>query len=321
MALLTLRSLSGAGGATTREAGMADIGFDGKVAIITGAGGGLGRQHALLLARAGRQGRGQRPRRRRRRHGRRRPARPSSVVEEIKAPAARPSPTPTRWPPPRAARPSCRPPLDAFGRVDIVINNAGILRDKAFHNMTPELLDPVHRRPPQGRLLRHPAGLGEHAGEGLRPGRQHRRRTPASSATSARPTTARPRWAWSASPTCWPSEGAKYNIKANAHRPDRQHPHDRGAARPARPTRSTPSWSRPVVAWLVHEDCPVTRRDLLGRRRRVARFFIGLTAGLLQAGPDRRGRARPLRGDPRRDRLLRPHRRRRRISSLAERLR
>ena len=33
--------------------------------------------------------------------------------------------------------------LDAFGRVDIVINNAGILRDKSFHNMTPDLLDPV----------------------------------------------------------------------------------------------------------------------------------------------------------------------------------
>ncbi len=29
--------------------------------------------------------------------------------------------------------------IDAFGRVDIVINNAGILRDKTFHNMTPEL--------------------------------------------------------------------------------------------------------------------------------------------------------------------------------------
>ena len=33
--------------------------------------------------------------------------------------------------------------LEAFGRVDIVISNAGILRDKAFHNLTPELLDPV----------------------------------------------------------------------------------------------------------------------------------------------------------------------------------
>src|SRR5690349_2868687 len=33
--------------------------------------------------------------------------------------------------------------LDHFGRVDIVINNAGILRDKAFHNMEPDLLNPV----------------------------------------------------------------------------------------------------------------------------------------------------------------------------------
>ena len=38
--------------------------------------------------------------------------------------------------------------IDAYGRVDIVINNAGILRDKTFHNMTPDLLDPGARRPP-----------------------------------------------------------------------------------------------------------------------------------------------------------------------------
>ena len=33
--------------------------------------------------------------------------------------------------------------LDTFGRIDIVVNNAGILRDKSFHNMGPDLIDPV----------------------------------------------------------------------------------------------------------------------------------------------------------------------------------
>lgn len=33
--------------------------------------------------------------------------------------------------------------IDAFGRVDIIVNNAGILRDKAFTNMTEDLWDPV----------------------------------------------------------------------------------------------------------------------------------------------------------------------------------
>lgn len=33
--------------------------------------------------------------------------------------------------------------IDAFGRIDIIVNNAGILRDKAFTNMTDDLWDPV----------------------------------------------------------------------------------------------------------------------------------------------------------------------------------
>lgn len=35
--------------------------------------------------------------------------------------------------------------IDAFGRVDVVVNNAGILRDAAFHNMTPQQWEAVRR--------------------------------------------------------------------------------------------------------------------------------------------------------------------------------
>ena len=88
--------------------------------------------------------------------------------------------------------------IDAFGRVDIVINNAGILRDKTFHNMTPDLLDPVLDVHLKGAFnVTQPAWVHMREQE-LRPGRSRRRRPPASSATSARPTTAPPRWASSA---------------------------------------------------------------------------------------------------------------------------
>ena len=37
----------------------------------------------------------------------------------------------------------CKPALDAFGRVDILVNDAGVLRDKAFHKMDPHMIDSV----------------------------------------------------------------------------------------------------------------------------------------------------------------------------------
>src|SRR3954470_7989416 len=51
----TASRLGGGRGATATFAAMADLGYDGRVAIITGAGGGLGREHALLLASRGAQ--------------------------------------------------------------------------------------------------------------------------------------------------------------------------------------------------------------------------------------------------------------------------
>jgi len=121
---------------------MSTLRFDGKVAVITGAGGGLGRCHALELARRGARvvvndigaaadG------------GRETQTAAESVVAEITAlggtAVANADSVATR----AGGAAIVQAALDSFGRVDIVINNAGIVRDAAFKNMTPEVVDPV----------------------------------------------------------------------------------------------------------------------------------------------------------------------------------
>src|SRR5438132_3376389 len=121
---------------------MADLGFDGKVAIITGAGGGLGREHALLLASRGAQvvvndlggsvsGEG----------GSEGPA--HTTAREINDLGGVAVPDTNSVSTPEGGEAIVQTAIDAFGRVDIVMNNAGILRDKTFQNMTPDLLNPV----------------------------------------------------------------------------------------------------------------------------------------------------------------------------------
>ena len=121
---------------------MADLGFDNKVAIITGAGGGLGRQHALELARRGARivvndlggsldGHGHTDG----------PA--DKVVAEIEAMGGEAVANTDSVATPEGGEAIVAAAVEAFGTVDIVINNAGILRDKTFHNMTPDLIDAV----------------------------------------------------------------------------------------------------------------------------------------------------------------------------------
>src|ERR1700674_3359071 len=121
---------------------MAELGFDGRVAIITGAGGGLGREHALLLASRGAQvvvndlggsvdGSG----------GSEGPAHTTAKeIEDLGGIAVADTHSVSS---PEGGEAIVQTAIDAFGRVDIVINNAGILRDKTFQNMTPELLESV----------------------------------------------------------------------------------------------------------------------------------------------------------------------------------
>jgi len=121
---------------------MADLGYDGKVAVITGAGGGLGRSHALELAKRGAlivvndlggsvDGQG----------GSHTAA--QQVVDEIKAAGGEAVANYDSVATPEGGKAIIQTGLDAFGKIDIVINNAGILRDAAFKNMDAEKLEPV----------------------------------------------------------------------------------------------------------------------------------------------------------------------------------
>ena len=111
--------------------------LEGKVAVITGAGGGIGRDFALAFARAGAKvvvndigasvaGEGK-------------DAGPAQkVVDEIKAlggQAAANTDSVSEW---DSANRIIKTAIDAFGRVDCVVNNAGILRDRFFFNMSVE---------------------------------------------------------------------------------------------------------------------------------------------------------------------------------------
>ncbi|WP_419146239.1 SDR family oxidoreductase [Iamia majanohamensis] len=121
---------------------MTDIGFDGQVAIVTGAGQGLGREHALQLAARGARvvvndvggsvdGTGA-------------DAGPAQqVADEINTVGGEAVANTDSVASQAGGEAIVRTALDAFGRLDIVVNNAGILRDKSFHNLTPDLLDPV----------------------------------------------------------------------------------------------------------------------------------------------------------------------------------
>ena len=113
---------------------MADLRFDGKVAIVTGAGGGLGKQHALELARRGAKvvvndlggsmdGSGGSS------------AAADAVVAEIKAAGGEAIANGASVTDDAGVAHLVQQTMDQWGRIDVLIANAGILRDKSFSKM------------------------------------------------------------------------------------------------------------------------------------------------------------------------------------------
>lgn len=111
-----------------------DIRFDGRVAIVTGAGAGLGRSHALGLAARGakvmvndlgvsRDGQGASS------------AAAEAVVAEIRAAGGEAMAHGTDVSDEAGVNDMVAKVMEKWGRVDIVVNNAGILRDKTFAKM------------------------------------------------------------------------------------------------------------------------------------------------------------------------------------------
>jgi NAD(P)-dependent dehydrogenase (short-subunit alcohol dehydrogenase family) len=111
--------------------------LEGKVALVTGAGGGIGREIAVAMALAGASvlindigasltGEG----------GSASPAEQTKqIIEQRGGKAAISTDSVAEW---ASAQRIVQTALDAFGRLDIVVNNAGILRDAIFHKMSPE---------------------------------------------------------------------------------------------------------------------------------------------------------------------------------------
>jgi NAD(P)-dependent dehydrogenase (short-subunit alcohol dehydrogenase family) len=255
---------------------MADLGYDGKVAIITGAGGGLGREHALLLASRGARivvndlggsvsGEG----------GDEGPA--EKTAKEIRDLGGEAVPDTNSVATPEGGEAIVKTAVDAYGTVDIVINNAGILRDKSFHNMTPDLLNPVldvhlkgafyvtipawkiMREKNYGRVVNTASNAGVLGNFGQ------------SNYGSAK-------MGLVGFTNVLAIEGQRHNINVNA-------------ICPVAKTRMTeellgplgdalgPETVSPLVAWLVHEDCTTTGEIYSAAGGCISRFFIGLTPG------------------------------------------
>ncbi|WP_055399482.1 MULTISPECIES: SDR family NAD(P)-dependent oxidoreductase [unclassified Mycobacterium] len=272
-----------------------ELRFDDQVAVITGAGGGLGRQHALLLASRGARvvvndiggsvtGEGTDSQA------------AAAVAEEIRRLGGEAVADSHSVASPEGAQSIIDTALNSWGRVDILINNAGIVGDAPFEDMTPDRFEPL--------LDVHLKGAFQVTRPAWRAMREQRYGRILNTCSAAGILGAERMSNYGAAKTgligftrVLAAEGADHGIKVNAiapiaftrmltHSLDGAGPQDDPAAREVLNDlvgqylqKLDPARVAPVAAFLTHRDCPVSGEIYTVGAGHVARFFIGRTRG------------------------------------------
>ena len=277
-----------------------ELRFDGQVAVVTGAGGGLGKQYALLLAARGARivvndtggsvaGDGSNI------------EAAHAAAEEIRRQGGQAVADTHSVTSPEGGQAIVDSALRAWGRVDVVINNAGIVGDAPFEEMTADRLNPlidvhlkgafyvtrlawtVMREQRYGRILNTCSAAGILGAE--RMSNYGAAKTGLIGFTRV-----------------LAAEGAERNIRVNAiapiaytrmlaHSVDGAGQQDDEEARAVLDDlvgqylqKLDPALVAPVAAFLTHRECPVSGEIYTVGAGHVARFFIGRTKGFYRPG-------------------------------------
>ena len=261
---------------------MADLRFDGRVAIVTGAGQGLGREHALDLAARGAKvvvndlggavdGTGSSGG----------PA--SDVAEQIRKNGGTAVPNGDNVATPEGAEAIVNTAISEFGKVDVVVNNAGILRDKSFMKMTADDFDAVLAVHLRGSFLVTHAAWPHLRAQGY--GRVVMTSSPAGLFGSfGQANYASAKMGLVGLAKALSVEGAKYGIKVNVIAPVAFTRMTAGILPDDLSDRLGPEFVSPVVSYLAHEECEATGQVYSVAGGRVARVVVAEGPGWLKRG-------------------------------------
>ena len=261
---------------------MAEVRFDDRVAIITGAGGGLGKTYALEFARRGAKvvvndlggkadgtGGGS--------------SMADAVVQEIKDAGGEAVANYDSVATPEGGEGVVQTAVDNFGKVDVVINNAGILRDKTFAKLTPEelcLVLDVH--------LKGAFYVSQPAFKIMKENRYGRFVFTSSAAgifgNFGQTNYGAAKMGLVGLMHVLSVEGAKYDIKSNAIAPTARTRMTEDLLGPLA-EKLDPEGVTPIVTYLASEACDLTHEIYSCGGGRFARIFVGLTPGWTADGP------------------------------------